>query len=71
MSVCDSLLKYPISGFDLEPRQKEFLPKEFPANIEGTSYFLNDYKHKDVDVTLPLDLHIQNAIREYGLGSTV
>ncbi|XP_043799954.1 head-specific guanylate cyclase [Apis laboriosa] len=65
------LLKYPISGFDLEPRQKEFLPKEFPANIEGTSYFLNDYKHKDVDATLPLDLHIQSAIREYSLGSTV
>ncbi|XP_003396026.1 head-specific guanylate cyclase [Bombus affinis] len=65
------LLKYPISGFDLEPRQKEFLPKEFPANIEGTSHFLNGYKHKDVDVTFPLDLHIQSAIREYGLGSSV
>lgn len=61
------LLKYPISGFDLEPRPKEFLPKEFPANMEGTSYFLNGYKHKDVDVTLPLDLHIQSAIREYDL----
>ncbi|KAK1121793.1 hypothetical protein K0M31_010104, partial [Melipona bicolor] len=61
------LLKYPISGFDLEPRPKEFLPKEIPANIEGTSYFLNGYKHKDVDVTFPLDLHIQSAIREYDL----
>ncbi|KOX76798.1 Guanylate cyclase soluble subunit alpha-3 [Melipona quadrifasciata] len=64
------LLKYPISGFDLEPRPKEFLPKEFPANIEGTSYFLNGYKHKDVDVTFPLDLHIQSAIREYDLVSS-
>ncbi|XP_017766101.1 PREDICTED: head-specific guanylate cyclase [Eufriesea mexicana] len=65
------LLKYPVSGFDLEPRQKEFLPKEFPGNIEGTSYFLNGYKHKHVDPALPLDLHIQSAIREHGLGSRV
>lgn len=64
-------MKYPVSGFDLEPRQKEFLPKEFPANIEGTSYFLNGYKHKHVDSALPLDLHIQSAIREHGLGSSV
>ncbi|CAL7945205.1 unnamed protein product [Xylocopa violacea] len=65
------LLNNPTSGFDLEPREKEFLPKEFPANIEGTSYFLNDYKHKDVDESLSLDVHIQSAIREYELGSTV
>ncbi|XP_076621195.1 guanylate cyclase 1 soluble subunit alpha 2 isoform X1 [Colletes latitarsis] len=64
------LLKYPESGFDLEPRSKE-LPKEFSANIEGSSYFLNDYKHKDVDVNLPLDLHIQNATRECGLGASM
>ncbi|XP_076766948.1 guanylate cyclase 1 soluble subunit alpha 2 [Xylocopa sonorina] len=65
------LLSNPTSGFDLEPREKEFLPKEFPANIEGTSHFLNDYKHKDVDESQPLDLHIQSAIREHKLGSTV
>lgn len=70
-SVCGSLLKYPVSGFDLEPRSKEFLPKEFPANIEGPSYFLNGYNHKDVDVNLPLDLHIQHAIREYELGASM
>ncbi|KZC14382.1 PREDICTED: head-specific guanylate cyclase [Dufourea novaeangliae] len=67
----DSLLKCPISGFDLEPRSKEFLPKEFPANVDGRSYFLNDYKHKDVDANLLLDIHIQNAIRECGLGTSM
>ncbi|XP_033323733.1 guanylate cyclase 1 soluble subunit alpha 2 [Megalopta genalis] len=61
-------LKYPSSGFELEPRSKEFLPKEFPTDVES-SYFLNDYKHKDADVNLPLDVHIQNAIRDYGLGT--
>ncbi|XP_034195729.1 guanylate cyclase 1 soluble subunit alpha 2 [Osmia lignaria lignaria] len=65
------LLKYPVPGFELEPRRKEFLPKEFPANIEGTSYFLYGYKHKDVDVNHPLDLHIQSAIREYGIGASL
>lgn len=65
------LLKNPISGFDLEPRTKDFLPKEFPGNVEGTSHFLNDYKHKDIDVKLPLDLHIQHAVRECGLGTGV
>ncbi|XP_031838646.1 guanylate cyclase 1 soluble subunit alpha 2 isoform X2 [Nomia melanderi] len=64
------LLRCPISGFELEPRSEEFLPKEFPANIEGPSYFLNDYKHKDVDVNLPLDIHIQNAIRKCDLGTS-
>ncbi|XP_076179143.1 guanylate cyclase 1 soluble subunit alpha 2 [Ptiloglossa arizonensis] len=65
------LLKYPISGFELEPRSKDVLPKEFLANTEGPSYFLNDYKHKDVDASLPLDLHIQSAIRQCGLGTTM
>ncbi|XP_076294819.1 guanylate cyclase 1 soluble subunit alpha 2 [Lasioglossum baleicum] len=60
-------LRYPLSGFELESRSKEFLPKEFPASIDGPSYFLDDYKHKDVDVNLPLDVHIQSAIREHGL----
>ncbi|XP_017878622.1 head-specific guanylate cyclase [Ceratina calcarata] len=66
----DSLLKFSISGFDLESRGREFLPKEFPASIEGNSYFLKDYKHKDVNVNLPLELHIQSAIREY-IGNNV
>ncbi|CAK9825073.1 Head-specific guanylate cyclase [Anthophora retusa] len=65
------LLKCRTSGFELEPRPKEFLPKEFPANIEGTSYFLNDYKNENVDVDLPLDVHIQSAITAYGIGNTV
>lgn len=63
------LLKCPVSGFELEPRGKEFLPKGFPADTEGPSYFLNDYKHNSVDASLPLDIHIQGAIKEYGLGA--
>ncbi|KAG7203637.1 hypothetical protein KM043_013672 [Ampulex compressa] len=65
------LLRFPIPGFDLESRSKDYLPKEFPANIEGPSFFLNDYKHNNVDVNLPLDLHIQGAIREFGLGTSL
>ncbi|KAF7413731.1 hypothetical protein HZH68_002220 [Vespula germanica] len=55
------------SGFILEPRTKNNLPKEMPANTPGTCYFLNGYQHSDVDAKESLNAHIQAAITELGI----
>ncbi|XP_066592201.1 head-specific guanylate cyclase isoform X2 [Prorops nasuta] len=59
------------SGFILEPRTKDNLPKQMPANVSGTCYFLNDYKHTDVDANEPLDVHIEAAVTELGISSSM
>ncbi|KAL6435633.1 head-specific guanylate cyclase [Cataglyphis hispanica] len=59
------------SGFILEPRTKDNLPKGMPANISGTCYFLNGYQHSDVSASEPLDVHIQAAITEFGISSNM
>lgn len=51
-------------GFVLEERTKDNLPKELPANTQGTCHFLNNYHHPDVDESEPLDVHIQAAVTE-------
>ena len=33
--------------FETEARPRECLPKNFPAEIEGTCHFLNGYRHPD------------------------
>lgn len=57
-------------GFILEARTKDNLPKEMPSNTPGTCYFLNSYRHSDVDKSQPLDVHIQNALTELGIISS-
>lgn len=58
-------------GFILEERPKDNLPKEMPQDTEGTCYFLNDYKHSEVDENETLDSHIQASLNELGInGST-
>lgn len=51
-------------GFKFTERSREFLPKEFPDDIEGTSYFLDSYKHPDVEDTATLAAHISMALNE-------
>ncbi|RLU22481.1 hypothetical protein DMN91_004759 [Ooceraea biroi] len=59
------------SGFILEPRTKDNLPKGLPASVSGTCYFLNGYQHDDVDAGEPLNVHIQAAITELGISSNM
>ncbi|XP_071559242.1 guanylate cyclase 1 soluble subunit alpha 2 [Temnothorax nylanderi] len=59
------------SGFILEPRTKDNLPKGMPASESGTCYFLNGYQHSDVGASEPLDVHIQAAITELGISSNM
>ncbi|CAL1683524.1 unnamed protein product [Lasius platythorax] len=59
------------SGFILEPRTKDNLPKGMPANVSGTCYFLNGYQHSDVSASEPLDVHIQAAVAELGISSNM
>ncbi|XP_046826962.1 head-specific guanylate cyclase [Vespa crabro] len=59
------------SGFILEPRTKNNLPKEMPANTSGTCYFLNGYQHSDVDAKESLNAHIQAAITELGICNNI
>ncbi|KRT81106.1 Adenylate and Guanylate cyclase, partial [Oryctes borbonicus] len=54
-------------GFDFEERAREYLPKDFPAHIRGTCYFLNAYKHPDMPEDATLDEHIDAACRDVGL----
>ncbi|XP_020284314.1 head-specific guanylate cyclase [Pseudomyrmex gracilis] len=59
------------SGFILEPRTKDNLPKEISANITGTCYFLNGYQHSDVSESEPLDIHIRAAMKTLGINSNM
>lgn len=59
------------SGFILEPRTKDNLPKGMPAGVSGTCYFLNGYQHSAVGASEPLDVHIQAAITEFGISSNM
>lgn len=47
------------------------MPKEMPASVSGTCYFLNGYKHDDVGAAEPLDVHIQAAITEFGISTNM
>lgn len=55
----------------MKARPKDNLPKEMPPDEQDTCYFLEDYKHKDVDDSEPMDSHIQAAINEFGISSTL
>lgn len=58
-------------GFILEERSKDNLPKEMPRDVEGTCYFLNDYKNSNIDENEPLDSHIQAALNELGINGSM
>ena len=61
------LVDYP--GFTFEERGREYLPKDFPANIPGTCYFLNSYKHPDLPEESSLDEFIDAALEDIGLST--
>jgi len=50
--------------FVTEARPRDCLPKNFPADIEGTCHFLIDYRHPRIDPTSAssLDQHIRLAL---------
>lgn len=39
------------------------MPFGFPADIDGTCHFLDDYKHPTVSPDEPLDVHISAALK--------
>lgn len=71
--VCECVYRCLIqkSGFELEPRTKDNLPKGMPASESGTCYFLNGYQHSGVSASESLDAHIQAAITEFGISSNM
>ncbi|XP_067129797.1 guanylate cyclase soluble subunit alpha-1-like isoform X2 [Centruroides vittatus] len=57
-------------GFSFVSRKPECLPREFPADIEGTCHFLDSYHHPDVERHQPLDVHIKKVVEELELDVT-
>ncbi|XP_037947861.1 head-specific guanylate cyclase-like [Teleopsis dalmanni] len=57
------LIKHPGFSFDLTPRDPTCLPKEFPNTDNDTCYFLDGYRHPDLDENLPLVSHISAAMK--------
>ncbi|XP_073954227.1 guanylate cyclase 1 soluble subunit alpha 2 [Choristoneura fumiferana] len=62
------LIKFP--GFEMEPRDRSCLPNSFPKDIPGTCYFLHKYSHPGTDVDAPQVKHIEDALRDFGIGQT-
>ncbi|XP_030745740.1 head-specific guanylate cyclase [Sitophilus oryzae] len=54
-------------GFAFEARDRSCLPSGFPSHIPGTSHFLTNYTHPDVDVEAPLAKHIQEGAGDLGI----
>lgn len=59
-----------VSGFILEPRTRDNLPKEIPSSSPGTCHFLNGYKHEDVKEDASLDDHVKAALDELGISNS-
>lgn len=58
------LIKHPGMQFELAERDRSCLPKEY-KNVEGTCYFLDDYKHETVnDENATIDDHIDAAMKQ-------
>uniref|UniRef100_A0A336MPC9 guanylate cyclase n=1 Tax=Culicoides sonorensis TaxID=179676 RepID=A0A336MPC9_CULSO len=57
------LTKYPGFNFLFTPREPEALPKEYQRNEGETCYFLDGYKHEEIDINMPLQLHISQAMK--------
>lgn len=56
-------------GFSFEERSHECLPKDFPAHIPGSCYFLDGFKHPDLPEDASLDESIDTARKDVGLYS--
>lgn len=55
-------------GFKFTPRSRDLLPEGFPADIEGTCHFLDDYKHPNAQVNGDeVSDHIALAIKAYNI----
>ncbi|CAH1393914.1 unnamed protein product, partial [Nezara viridula] len=55
-------------GFTFQPRERKYLPKEFPPHIAGTCHFLLGYYHPGLDPSAPASEHISRGARSLGLG---
>ncbi|XP_060649136.1 head-specific guanylate cyclase [Drosophila nasuta] len=63
------LTKHEGFAFDLQPRDPSFLPKEFPnSNGNGTCYFLEGFRNPTLETDLPLDEHINAAMKTISEG---
>lgn len=62
-NLCRWLTKYPGFNFLFTPREPEALPKEYQKKEGETCYFLDGYKHEDIDINMPLQLHISQAMK--------
>ncbi|XP_047508407.1 head-specific guanylate cyclase [Pieris napi] len=62
------LIKFP--GFEMEPRDRSCLPNSFPKDIPGTCHFLHKYTHPGTDPDASQVKHIEDALRDFGIGQT-
>ncbi|XP_049878664.1 head-specific guanylate cyclase [Pectinophora gossypiella] len=60
------LIKFP--GFEMEARDRSCLPNSFPKDIPGTCYFLHKYTHSGTDPNETQVKHIEDALKDYGIG---
>ncbi|KAL4703420.1 hypothetical protein ACJJTC_005931 [Scirpophaga incertulas] len=60
------LIKF--AGFEMEPRDRSCLPNSFPKDIPGTCYFLHKYTHPGTDPAAPQVKHIEDALKDFGIG---
>lgn len=65
MNFCRCLKE--TDGFSMTPRDRSYLPAEFPKDIPGTCYFLDSYKHEAVPEDAPQHLHIEQALKDLGM----
>lgn len=58
------LIKHPGFNFKMEARDPSLLPKEFSNTSNDTCYFLDGYKHPNVDDKAPLREHIEATMMQ-------
>lgn len=64
------LKKHPNYDFKLIDRDPSFLPKEYIRVREtDTCYFLDSYKQPTLDPSLPLQFHIESAMKQIAIDS--
>lgn len=54
-------------GWSFTPRDRDCLPKTFPADEPGISWFLDAYYHQELPEGAPLPEHIDLAMRSLEL----
>lgn len=64
------LKKHPNYDFKLIGRDPSYLPKEYISVSEtDTCYFLDSYKQPTLDPSLPLQFHIESAMKQIAIDS--